>query len=241
MNTTDPIRHFYNETGFDRSQIDDLIIGDKYVALMNRQGNIGVCATLNTRVDQSILNARSPDLSNPSHRIILNAWFNSIHNYRREYTEIVDIFDRIDFSLHNNIVMVGYFESLYEKFTARNINLSVYDIAKKSSNLDDIESMEDSLHNAEAVILTGTTVFNGTFTSVIGKTGDNTDIFLLGPSNILSEQMFEYRNIKVVFGSVFERGDSRVLDKIAQGSGTRGFLQYLKKVYIKSDSIKYDF
>jgi len=38
-----------------------------------------------------------------------------------------------------------------------------------------------------------------------------------------------------IFGSVFEKNDERVLNVIENGYGTRKFLPFGKKIYLKSD------
>lgn len=228
----EPISHFLNKAGFDRTKIADWVIGDMYLGLINTDGNVGVCATLGTTMDDSLFHTGKPDIGNPVHRIILNAWFNSIYNYERSYDNITDIFDSIDFSQKKRIVMVGYFESLYKKFSKAGIDLKVFDIQKQSTVLSELSGFGNSLSECNTLILTGTTIFNNTFTEIIEQTSDNCTIYLLGPSNILSEDMFLYKNIKLVFGSIFRNGDKRVFEKIAEGHGTRGFLEYLDKVYI---------
>lgn len=232
----EPVKHFYSLVGFDRKKIQEWVIGEKYVAVMNTEGNIGVCARLGTEMDEGLFRDGEPDPDNPGHRIILNAYFNSVCNYENLYDERRDIFDSIDFSQHRRIVMIGYFESLYRKFSEKNIALEVFDIQKESNILTDISAMERSLSGAGSIILTGTTIFNNTFNDIISIAPAGCNIFLLGPSNILSVEMFRYPGIKVVFGSVFDKNDSRVLEKIAEGSGTRGFLPYLHKVYIINDN-----
>jgi len=47
--------------------------------------------------------------------------------------------------------------------------------------------------------------------------------------------MFLYKNVKEIFGSVFEKNDERVLNVIENGYGTRKFLPFGKKIYLKSD------
>ncbi|MFH2141151.1 MAG: DUF364 domain-containing protein, partial [Bacteroidota bacterium] len=69
--------------------------------------------------------------------------------------------------------------------------------------------------------------------NIINNTNNKCDIFLLGPSNILHSDMIDYRNIKFVFGSVFQKNDLRVLKIISEGGGTPDFLKYLEKVYIQ--------
>jgi uncharacterized protein (DUF4213/DUF364 family) len=231
----EPIEYFFDKHGFDRSRVADWVIGDKYAAILNTDGYVGVCATLGTEMSDELFRKGAPDINNPCHRIILNAWFNSLNNYTESYDDITDIFDNVDFSTKGKIVMVGYFESLYEKFVKENIDLEVFDIQKKSSILSDIQGFSEAASVCNTMILTGTTIFNNTFRDVISLTGDSTSIYLLGPSNILSRDMFGYRNIDVVFGSVFRRHDSSVFQKIREGKGTRGFLEHLDKVYISKD------
>jgi uncharacterized protein (DUF4213/DUF364 family) len=233
----EPIEYFKERDGFDRNRIAEWAIGDKYTGIMNSDGYIGVCATLGTVMNDTLFREGEPDTGNPCHRVILNAWFNSLNNYSESYKDNTDIFDTIDFRHQGKIVMVGYFESLYNKFSREGIALEVFDLQKESAVLSNIKGFEKAASECDTMILTGTTIFNNTFMDVISRTGDNTTIYLLGPSNILSGEMFRYRNIDVVFGSVFARYDHELLGRIRSGSGTRGFLDRLKKVYIKTDNL----
>lgn len=236
MKMKEPIHHFLDKEGFDRTRIKDWVIGEKYVGIMLDNGNIGVCATLENVVDNALLKGAEPDPSDPSHRIILNAWFNAVCNYWRSYSHDTDIFDRIDFKEYHSIVMVGYFESLHLKFTTAGIPVKVFDINKQSDILSDIGSLYSSLGEADAVILTGTSIFNQTFMNIVGACREESSIFLLGPSNTLSRDMFAYPCIRIVFGSVFKPYDSGLFEKIANGAGTKGFIDHLQKVYINSEN-----
>lgn len=233
----EPISHFLEKEGFDPGQIKEWVIGEKYTGVMLNNGNIGVCATLDRMVSDDLLKGSRPDPTNPSHRILLNAWFNALCNYRRSYHNISDIFDNIDFKGYSRIVMAGYFESLYEKFKEAGIGVEVFDLQKESPVLSNISGLSDSLSKADAVILTGTSIFNGTFTGILESTADAAPVFLLGPSNTLSMDMFAYPRVKVVFGSVFEPYDLELFRKIQEGRGTKGFIEHLKKVYISSENI----
>lgn len=236
----EPIKYFYSLMGFARSNIKKWVIGEKYIAIMNQAGHIGVCATLGTRMNDRLILDGEPDPDDPAHRIILNAYFNSICNYERDYSDIKDIFESIDFSKYRRMVMVGYFESLYQKFLKQGLPIEVFDIQKQSHILSDLSGMEKSLSGAEAIILTGTTVFNNTFNDIISIVPADCSIFLLGPSNIISEEMFRYPGIKVVFGSVFRHNDKSVLDIVGAGHGTRGLLPYLNKVYIVRNDYRHE-
>ena len=63
---------------------------------------------------------------------------------------------------------------------------------------------------------------------------DNCDIFTLGPSTIMSNEMFNYRNVKLLFGSIFEPNDILTLKIIQGGGGTKQFMPYMKKVFLQN-------
>jgi uncharacterized protein (DUF4213/DUF364 family) len=97
-----------------------------------------------------------------------------------------------------------------------------------------MSGLRSSLNSADSVIITGTAIFNRTFSELVSLTDDECDIFLLGPSNILHADMFKYRNLKMVFGSVFERYDAEIMVMLREGYSARQFLRERNKVYIKS-------
>lgn len=236
----EPIKHFYNITGFDRSQIMKYALGGKFIGLMLRDGKIGICSTLGTEVDDAIIRKEiKPDLDNPGHRIILNAYFNAVHNYSNRYEKHSDIFDAIDFGKLRDIVMIGYFESLYEKFRSRNIPVKAYDRSVENRNVEPLAEMNDSLLKAGVVIVTGTTLFNKSIMEILEATPDNCNVLLLGPSNILHNDMLKYRNVKMVFGSVFDNFDDSIIRQVGEGLGARQFLKVENKVFINSDHFSF--
>lgn len=228
----EPLKYFVNKYGVDNSQIGKIVCGEKYTAVMLKNGSIGVCANLLNKVEIDIKDLESPNLNNTGHRIILNAYFNSILNYSTNYDKTADIFNIIDFSTYENIIMVGLFKSLLEKFECNNIRISVFDLRKKNLGHESPVKEMESVGKADAIILTATSIFNKTFMNIVNDTGDNCDIFLLGPTSIMTKEMFDYRNIKMIFGAIFEKKDERVLETIKNGGGTRLFLPFGKKVYL---------
>jgi hypothetical protein len=234
MMQTEPISFFYGSDGFDPNRVARYEIGEKYIGIMLDSGNIGVCAILEHKVQSSILIPGEPNLQLIGHRIILNAYYNALYNYTEKADGDGDIFDSTGFSGYRNIVMIGGFASLIEKFSARGTDIRVFDRLSDSEFMIPMRRQPEMLRMADCVILTGTTINNNTFTEIVSHTPDGCDIFLLGPSNILHRDMFRYRNIKVVFGSRFRQWDEEVLDLIKKGHGTKGFLKNLNKVYISA-------
>jgi len=225
-----PLKHFVEKYGVDVSNIKKIVCGRKYSALLLKNGNIGVCANLSTNVEVNIEDLRKIDLNKIEHRIILNAYFNANLNYLNNYKKESDIFEAIDFKHYKSIIMVGLFKPILKKFDDNNIKIQVFDLTKKSHKLIPIEKEMETIKEVDAIILSATTIFNNTFMDIVNNSGVNCDIFLLGPSSIMNKDLFEYRNIKKIFGSIFESYDERVLDIIKEGYVTKKFLPFGKKV-----------
>jgi uncharacterized protein (DUF4213/DUF364 family) len=228
----EPLKHFVDKHGVDLAKIEKIVCGQRYSAVLLKNGNIGVCANLLQHINLTGEDMRKPDLSDTGHRIILNAYFNSLLNYAERYEKNLDIFEAVDFNHYSNIVMVGLFKPLLKKFNKSGIAIHVFDKIKESRQLEPINQEMAYIRKADALILTATSIFNGTFMDIVDHSCEKCDIFLLGPSAIMDRDMFRYKNIKGIFGAVFESGDERVLDTIKQGFGTKKFIQYGRKVTI---------
>jgi uncharacterized protein (DUF4213/DUF364 family) len=230
----EPIEYFFEKYGIDIQNIKDIICGEKYVAVILKNGKLGVCATLNNYVNVDKRELRFPDLKNNQHRIVLNAYFNATFNYQNKYDTKVDIFDEIDFKKYNSIVMIGFFQSLVKKFENEKIDLKIFDKAVQDEKLSDMSEQLKEVAKADALILSSTSVFNNTFLDLINATKDNCDIYTLGPSTILNNEMFQYRNVKFLFGSIFEPNDVNTMKIIHHGGGTKQFLPFMDKVFLNN-------
>jgi uncharacterized protein (DUF4213/DUF364 family) len=229
----EPLKYYFGKYGFDVSTVKRVVTGEKYFGLMLNDGRIGVCATLKRNAGIEDMNDMSfPDLENPDHRLIYNAYLNALLNYEADYSDEKDIFDFVNFGNYKKVVMIGDFKPLVRKFQDVGLSVSVFDLFSDSDVIIPIELREEYLGEADGVILTATSIFNGTFVDMLRSVNENCEVFILGPTAILDKEMKEYGNIKVVFGTIFERDDNRVLDVIADNYGTRHFQKFGKKVYI---------
>lgn len=226
----DPISHYYQKYSFDSSLIKEFISGERYVAVLLKNGNIGVCATLGQIVNAEIPNEL--DLTNSEHRIFLNAYYNALLNYDQDYNEEKDIFEAVDFKQFSNIVMVGNFKPVVKRFQKENIPLFIFDKKEDEAILVEMKDQMEYIQKADAVILTATSIYNLSFMELIENTSENATVFILGPSSIMNSDMKAYRNVKMIFGSVFEPFDERVLDLIKANMGTRYFSPFSRKVFI---------
>ncbi|MGD2085494.1 MAG: DUF364 domain-containing protein [Candidatus Aminicenantes bacterium] len=226
----EPLKHYVQKHGVDIANIDQIVCGRKYSAVLLKSGNIGVCANLDNHVEIEIEELKSPDLKRIQHRIILNAYFNGMFNYLNHYEKTGDIFEDVDFQCYMNIVMIGLFKPLLAKFHRHHIQINVFDMIREHDELLPIKNEMKYIKKADAIILSATSIFNDTFMDIVTHTGENCDIFLLGPSSIMDKDMFRYKNIKKIFGSIFKPGDQNVLDAIRNGFGTKKYIKYGRKV-----------
>lgn len=203
--------------------------GEKYVAVQNGLGQIGVCATLGKKVDHT--NLENFDLGKAECRVAANAFANATLNYLVEPDGVGDIFDTVDFSKHTNLVMIGYFGSLVQKLQTKGIEPLVFDIDQHEAPVLPMDKQHEYLTVADCVILTSTSLSNGTFNGIIKTVNPQCSIYMLGPSTPLDDLMFTIPQVKGLFGSIFPLHSSETLNLIAQSYGTRGFMHTMRKVY----------
>ncbi len=230
----EPLGFFYKKYGVNHFEIDRIVTGRKNTAIMLKNGNIGVCANFGYEISTNKDEIKKPELNNIKHRVLLNAYYNAKLNYDKKFQDSGDILDMVDFKNYNNIVMIGFFIPIVKKFKDKNIPLSIFDLLENSKELMPLSKKDEFVSNADAIILTSTTIFNKTFIGLINKS-NKADIFMLGPSSIMHSDIFAYKNIKMVFGTVFNKYDKEVLYLIERGEGTRKFLKLGKKVFLKNN------
>ncbi|MFP4557741.1 MAG: Rossmann-like domain-containing protein [Bacteroidales bacterium] len=215
------------------------MIGSKNVAVMLTNGQIGVCSTLGKEINQPAEDIlKKPDFTSYEHRILVNAWVNACANYNMSICGNSDIYNAINLSSYSNIVMVGYFKSLIQKLSDSNIKVTVFDLNEEDKPVEPIQNQKESIRNAECIILTATSLANSTYSSILSNVSASSNTFILGPSTPLSPLMFEHLPITGLFGARFKPFDYNVLNSIAQGGGTRSFLDRMEKVWVSNDESK---
>ena len=222
----EPLELLFAKYNFNINEIENVFTGQKYTAVLLKNGNIGMCANLGHKINTKKKNFSNLNLQIISHRIVLNAYFNALLNYSNYAKSNTDIFEFIDFRNYHNVVMLGLFKSIVKKFDDAAISITVFDIGKYDHVLTPISEKKKYLEEADALILTSTSIFNATFIDSINATNDNCDIYMLGPSSIMTQELLDYRNIKIILGATFKKSDYRVINIIENDGGTKDFLKY---------------
>jgi len=210
----------------------ELLCGKKYFAVLNECGNLGVCANLENPLllKKDIL--MHPDFANYHHRVAINAWINAEVNYQNQYHEEIDIFDKIPFQCYKSMVMVGFFESLAEKFRANGIPITIFDLKSSSERVNPMGEQRAKISSADIIIVTSTTLANNTLSQIISWKKCDCKLLMLGPSTPLSPEFANAINATYLFGALFDPTPLKVMELIEHGAGTKSFLPYMKKVYL---------
>jgi len=234
----DLLNNIYNKRNISLSQIKNIYAGNKYTAIEDISGNIGVCSNLDISVNPNLLKS-NPDFEKVQNRIIVNALVNAIINPYCTADGEGDISEVIDFRNYRKIVMIGYFESLFNRLCNKGVITDVYDrLISDNPNISDIRKMQTTIPLADAIILTATTISNNTFNEIMNIVNANCHVYILGPSAILDRELLSSINIAGIFGAQFlKEKNEEITDIVMQGKGTKAFLHLMKKVYIlRSDA-----
>lgn len=226
----DILENYWADYPFCSADIMQFVAGEKYVAIMLKNGQTGICATLGHAMDTEFTLQTLNIANNYYSRIVYQAWLNAKLNYQIPELPEGDIFEFIDFSKMQNIVMIGYFENLAEKIKSINHNINIFDFQKTFRARLPESKKKYALNYSDCVVVTATSITNKSFSEIIDNTPLTSKIFLLGPSSILDKKLFSIPRIHGIFGSRLTLYDSKPLEIILNNGGTRDFLPFMKKV-----------
>lgn len=229
----DPLDLLLRKYPFAPGKVRQIVSGSKYTAVECTNGTIGVCANRGFPVKTEPFLYEKTDLSQFSHRVVMNAFLNATLNQAGRFSSEADIYDAVNFKSFKNPVMLGFFKPLLEKFDRSEIQVSVFDPGISNNIETYLDSVKSGISKADALILTSTSVSNGSFLQSIGFITQECAVYLLGPSSVMSLEMRIYPGIKMIFGTTFDPGSSDVLEIIKHGGGTRDFQKFGKKQMLK--------
>jgi len=232
----DPIRLLIEKIGVNISLIKDYIIGERYAAVVLKNGNIGLAANIIHADTFDFENIKSFDIENFTHRLFLLAFFNARLNNLPYFKKTGDIFDVIDFSKYTNTIMVGYSVPMLEKLKKQNCVPSVFDIQSEKECIINQDLMPEYLQNAQSLILTGTSIINNTFKDIMKFVNTLCDVFLIGSSVPLSADLLKKSGIKGIFGTQFIADDEDIIRLTEQNEGRNYLKKYGKKIILLNNS-----
>ena len=229
MKYPDPLLILYESYGVDIALVKDFFAGKKYAYVVLENGNIGISANIENSENFDISDVKKDDFGSYRNRLFLLAYFNALLNYNGKKFSEEDIFNIIDFSLYENIVMIGYSEPMYKKFSDK-IKPAVFDYSSDEPFIKKQNLMPEYLKKSDVLILTGTSIINNTFSEIIAGVSPDCDVCLVGPSVTLSEDILRMYGLKGIFGTLFRDNVPVIADFIKDNFGTDILKKYGEKV-----------
>lgn len=227
---------------YPRFKVRRWVYGDKYIAIENEAGNVGL-----TLADDIIKKVwRDPDNilhkldemdpndlvfllqhPNPVYKYVGHAYINSLTNNPSLLKSVEE--DPLDILLNselNKIVFVGYIAPTIRKF--RDAGFEVYTI---EANLDMISedirvkeevypwwSYEELLVDADAVIITGSSIPNNTIGRILCSSANAKFKIVVGPSTTLIPEVFRRYKVTYLGGSIVI-DNNMVFKYLSEGGG----------------------
>ncbi len=227
---TDPLVFLSERCPYDAGNILASVRGKKYFGIMLANGQIGVSSTLGITIEADPLLVTKSDLNRQDHRVFQLAYANAVLNYEQEYSLTGDIFELVQFGKDKPTVMIGYFPPLVEKFRGAGLPLKVFDLQQEYADLSPASELPSAAAAAGQVIISATSLINKTVFEILAHAKTKTDLYLLGPSTPLTDQMKKIFGFTHLFGMIFDPYEFAVLELIGQGLGTQSFSSKGKKV-----------
>ncbi len=126
------------------------------------------------------------------------------------------------------VAMVGYFAPLARYLEAQRIPLAVID---KEKNIGNKKTFYCQLQNwAEVLILTATSIINGTMEELLSHGGPQLQSIILGPSTPMLPQAFEHLPVNMLAGTVITNRLG-ALKVVRHAGGPRALAPFSRKVY----------
>lgn len=224
----DPLKHFYKKIGYSASQIKQFIIGEKYAIVELGNGACGVCGKNNEALSANI--SQQINFDNFHDRLLYNCYVNAKLNCNWLHLSPSSFVETLKVEEYKNIVMIGLFRPLLERYHKKKVYPAVFDMNKNEPGLTPMNKQNELLRNADLVIISATTIANNTFTGIINHCPPQSLKVLTGPSSILHHDMFCFLPNGVISGMVFAPNKQGLIEVIKKGHGTKHFKKFGKKV-----------
>ncbi len=131
----------------------------------------------------------------------------------------------------SRVSMAGYFEPIARQIEARGASLEVYDIGKRIGSDDAFNAALEQ--RTDALILSSTSVINGTTEALLGRVKPGAPCALVGPSTPMMPDAFSHLPVTILAGTCPLDPDG-VLTAVRHARGTRTLHRSSRKVYWKA-------
>lgn len=134
---------------------------------------------------------------------------------------IGDIFDKISINPGDKVVMVGLIEPVVEMLTSKGCDVAVFEDRKEGHpRMEPLHTMPERIRTADIMIMTGTTVVNGSITEILALPNRARTVMVLGPSTPMIPSVFTDTGVAFLGGSFIADPD-KAFTVVMEGGGTR--------------------
>ncbi len=227
-----------------RFTVEDVRIGGSYIAVVLAAGRVGLAARLKGPAGMQIEIPRTGFCGKSAHILLdglvhgtdaveralglatANALIHPIVPDREEDTVSV-----MGLCLGESVAMVGLFRPLLARIGQTGANLSIIE------RDTDTKVRKRVLGSCDVVIITATTLINGTLEEILNELGRPRHVALIGPSTPLREPIFLETPVTHLGGSAVVDAEG-LLRVIAEGGGTpamRPFLRFVNRKLARAE------
>lgn len=165
----------------------------------------------------SVLLADVDGVASPRKSLAIAALNASLPRQPETWTELNAVDVIVEHGREARIALIGHFPFV-DRLRDKVNHLDVIDYNPLDGDLP-AEAAPDVLPRADFIAITGLTLLNGTFESLIALRKPGAKVMMLGPTTPLSPVMFEH-GIHILAGSIVENIDA-VLRVVSQGGNFR--------------------
>ncbi len=161
------------------------------------------------------------------------ATINAIFSSKKEFLKngfTGDIFKELKLDSKDEVLMIGYFDSVFKRLEGRVKKIWVVDKFFGERNFD----ISDIIYKIKLAIVSSSTLVNKTLESLLEELVDVPEVLLMGPSTPLNPEIFRFTPVTWLCGSLAK--DSELLfRKVCEGKGAKAFFKsrVLEKINIR--------
>ncbi len=168
---------------------------------------------------------------NQIERAVGLAAINAVLNNRKDVAKQVkpgDVLSEISFSPEDEVLMIGYFESVFNRLKGRVRKVWVIPQEEKSLKVGGLGS------NVKVAIITAASLISQSLEEILGEVQGIPQVMLMGPTTPLAPEVFRFTPITWLCGSLVEDAEG-LFRRVCEGKGARAFFKagVLKKVNLE--------
>lgn len=215
--------------------VSRVLIGSGFIVVQLDDSSMGLCANIRHDPDGSctvyqmagtLAGSKAIDLlalskkTDPISRGLALATVNALAS-ALDTPVMGDLFDRIAIESGDRVVMVGFIEPVAAMLKGKGCDVAVFEDRKRMHPLMlPRHEMPDRVRSADIMVLTGTTIVNGSIADILALPHKARIVMLMGPSTPMMPSVFTGTGVTYLAGSSVVDPD-RAFTVVMEGGGTR--------------------